>query len=262
MPSLFRTRGPSPVHNLLQPAPCPPLGLHLGLPLLLFMPALLWLSEMRGDLWLADRLYAWQGHAWALRDGFFTESLIHETGRRLSALAWLGVVGLYAASWWKPRLRAWRRPLLYLLVAVALGTGAVSALKHVTDIDCPWSLARYGGSRPYLDLFTARPPGLPRGQCFPAGHASAGYAWVALYFFFGRVRPAWRWRGLVIGLAAGLLFGVAQQLRGAHFLSHDLVTLMIVWGVAVMCHRLFLRAPSRAQPLPGPLAARRQGAAA
>lgn len=259
---MFRNRGSGPVRNPLQAAPDPSLGRHLGLPLLLFVPALLWLSAMHGDLWLADHLYAWQGHAWALRDGFVTESLIHETGKRLSVLAWLGVAGLFVASGWEPRLRAWRRPLLSLLVAVALGTGVVSVLKHVTDIDCPWSLVRYGGQQPYLGLFTPRPLGLPRGQCFPAGHASAGYAWVALYFFFLRVRPAWRWRGLAVGLVAGLLFGVSQQLRGAHFLSHDVSTLMIDWGVAVMCHRLFLRAPSCARSLPGPLAARRQGAAA
>ena len=242
-----------------RPSLSPPrvaLGPHLGMPLLLFLLALCWLVPLRGDIWIADHLYAWQGHAWALRHGFVTQALIHVGGRRLSALAWLGVAVLYAATWRAPRLRAWRRPLLYLLLAVALGTGLVSALKHVTGLDCPWDIDRYGGSNPYLDLFAAYPPGLPRGQCFPAGHASAGYAWVASYFFFLQVRPAWRWHGLGIGLAAGLLFGASQQLRGAHFLSHDVFTLMIDWSVAVAGYSLMLQAPS---PTPGPS---RQGATA
>ena len=97
-------------------------------------------------------------------------------------------------------------------------------------MDCPWDLLRYGGQRPYVELLHLRPIGLTRGACFPAGHASAGYAWMALYFFFLMARPQWRWWGLAAGAGAGLLFGLSQQLRGAHFLSHDLWTAMICWA--------------------------------
>lgn len=234
------------------------------LPLALFLLAAGWLVLLHGDLRIADRLYAWQGHAWALRRNFVTDSLIHVAGKRISALAWLGVAVAYAASWKVARLRAWRQPLLYLLVVVALGTGLVSALKHVTDIDCPWDIDRYGGLRPYINLLGARPPGLPRGLCFPAGHASAGYAWVALYFFFAAVRPAWRLPGLAVGLAVGAVFGFSQQLRGAHFMSHDLFTLAICWCVAVGSRRLLLPASRRAAPRSGaqPMIANRGGAAA
>lgn len=65
--------------------------------------------------------------------------------------------------------------------------------------------------------------------CFPAGHASAGYAWLCLYYFALLWRPSWRWAGLWIGLGAGLVFGISQQLRGAHFLSHDVATALICW---------------------------------
>src|SRR3546814_7721096 len=86
-------------------------------------------------------------------------------------------------------------------------------------------------TRSYHDLLVALPPQAPVGRCFPAGHASAGYAWVALFFFFGGTRPQWRWKGLVAGLCAGLVFGVSQQLRGAHFASHDAWTLMVCWQI-------------------------------
>ena len=41
-------------------------------------------------------------------------------------------------------------------------------------------------------------------------------------------------------LVIGLVFGIAQQLRGAHFLSHDLWALMVCWLVALSLHRLML----------------------
>src|SRR5690606_17472404 len=129
-----------------------------------------------------------------------------------------------------------RRPLLYLLLAVGLSTGTVALLKSWTQMDCPWDLQRYGGLRPFIGLFQPRPAALGHAACFPAGHASAGYGRVALYFFALRLRPQWRWPALAAALAAGLVFGISQQLRGAHFLSHDLWSLMISWTVAVLLY--------------------------
>jgi len=108
-------------------------------------------------------------------------------------------------------------------------------------MDCPWDLLRYGGTHPRVGLFGLRPAGLGRNHCFPAGHASGGYAWLALYFFFLAVRPGWRWAGLAAGACLGLVFGVSQQLRGAHFLSHDLWTIAICWTTALALHVAFRR---------------------
>ena len=84
----------------------------------------------------------------------------------------------------------------------------------------------------FVGLFEARPPDMPSAACFPGGHSSAGYAWVALYFFAWVVRPQLRGRLLATALLAGAIFGAGQQLRGAHFLSHDLWSLGISWLVA------------------------------
>lgn len=209
------------------------LSSHLLWPGLFFIAAITVLGPLHGDLWLADLIYSAEGHAWSLNGHFVTEHLIHIGGKRLSVFAWLGVLLAWLASWRVPVLREWRRPLLYLWLSVLLSTALVSAIKRGSGLDCPWDLLRYGGDRPYFGWFSSRPDGMPAGSCFPAGHASAGYAWVALYFFFLAVRPAWRWRGLAVGLVAGAAFGIAQQLRGAHFVSHDLVTLMICWSLAL-----------------------------
>lgn len=205
---------------------------HLAAPLLVWCAVTVW-AMSGGDFWLADRLYAWQGGRWALQNAYLTERLIHRLGRDASTAAWFGVLALWLVARLRPGLSEWRRPLAYLLLSTVLAIALVSALKSLTDIDCPWDLRRYGGADEFFGLFSQRPPGLGRGRCFPAGHASAGYAWVALYFFLASVQPRWRWFGLSVGLGLGLLFGVSQQLRGAHFLSHDLWTLAIAWSAAL-----------------------------
>lgn len=218
---------------------------HVLWPGLVFAAAVAVLGPLHGDLWIADRLYAIEGHGWSLSHDFVTDQLIHIGGRRISALAWTGVVLAWLASWRVPTLREWRRPLLYLWLSVLLSTALVSAIKRESGLDCPWDLLRYGGDRAYFGWFSARPAWMPHASCFPAGHASAGYAWVALYFVFLAVRPVWKWRGLATGLIVGAIFGIAQQLRGAHFFSHDLWTLMICWSSALLLYAVVL-APRRA----------------
>ena len=209
---------------------------HLLLPLTALLLASVALMAGNGDQWLADLLYHAEGGQWALRDAWVTSDLLHHGGKHLSAsaavLVLLAVLRSCIDARWKPL----RRPLLYLLLALGLSTGVVALLKSWTQMDCPWDLQRYGGANAFIGLFEARPAALGRTACYPAGHASAGYGWVALYFFALRLRPQWRWPALGLALSAGLAFGFAQQLRGAHFLSHDVATLAVSWTVAVLLY--------------------------
>lgn len=198
-----------------------------------------WLTVGGLDFAIADHLYAWEGAHWGLRQHWVTASLVHGGGKGLSIVAWLSVAGFTAATWRRPRWRAWRKPILVLLGSVLASVSLVAAIKHGWSMDCPWSLQRYGGSLPFVGLFQTRPVGMPPGGCFPSAHASTGFAWVALYFFLLQMRPRWRLAGLAIGLTAGSVFAVSQQLRGAHFLSHDATTLMLCWTVALLLHRAF-----------------------
>ena len=213
---------------------------HLWLPLAAFVVASVVLMAFHGDQWLADRLYAMEGNRWALQYAYVTQDVLHAGGRQASKYAWFALVSVLAISAFVPRMREWRRPLLYLLLASLLSTAVVGLLKRWTDMDCPWDLLRYGGDKVYHGLFVQRPSAMGHGTCFPAGHASAGYGWIALYFFFMAVRPGLRWWGLGFALGVGLVFGIAQQLRGAHFLSHDVWTLMICWSTALLLYRLML----------------------
>lgn len=196
------------------------------------------------DFVVADRLFHWEGGDWTFKHHIITESILHNGGRALSeGLGALVILG-FAASLMGSPLCAWRRALGYLVAALAISTLSVAVLKQWVSMDCPWDLARYGGDMPFIGLFEERPARLPDAVCFPAGHASAGYAWLALYFFFKATLPRWRWLGLAIGLSMGLTFGFAQQLRGAHFLSHDLWTLMICWTSSALLARVLLPAPA------------------
>ncbi|MDP5036068.1 MAG: phosphatase PAP2 family protein [Alishewanella sp.] len=211
--------------------------------LLVAYTTLMWMLDYAGgDVWFAHFLYSLEGQQWLLRDHWLTQTVLHEGARSLNYILVLAVLltTLYYG------LQATRYPTkarAYAALSLSLATSffIVAYLKTITNVACPWDLLAFGGSEPYIHYLQIKPSFLPYHRCFPAGHASVGFAWVALYFFFEKTAPTWRYSGLALGLVAGSVLGMAQQLRGAHFLSHDLTTLLLCLGCARFCFMLFFK---------------------
>jgi len=213
---------------------------HLLWPALLFGLAALLLAWSGLDFRVADLLYRLEGGRWALHDHYLTRALLHDGAKEVGRAVVIGLLCVALVSVWHPRLHAWCRPLWYLVVAIPMAVALVGWLKNSGWGLCPWDMARYGGDQPTgLAYFAALPGQTDTGHCFPAGHAAGGYALVALYFFLLQVRPQWALRGLLVGIALGLLLGFDQQLRGAHFLSHDLWTAAVCWFTSLGMYLLF-----------------------
>lgn len=198
-----------------------------------FVPLAILFATTDADLAIAKALFfdgargGWIGaHNW------WVEAFLHTGGRWAIRLVVVAAIACWAASFFSTRLAPVRRPVGYFAMASVLGIGIVGLLKTLTNVDCPWDLLPFGGQFPVVPLFAHRPDGLRMGQCFPAAHASSGYALIALYFAAReRSRAVSRW-GLALGIACGLAFGLAQQSRGAHFMSHDLWSALLVWVIA------------------------------
>jgi len=201
---------------------------HFWLPLLLMSGVLYLLEHSSLDMALARFWYQQEGGAWALRDHWFSYGIMHHWGKRMIIGLGLSCLLLYALSWKVARLRTWRWSLLFTLVAMILVPTTVATLKRLTGVPCPWDLADFGGTLPYLHSFQYT-AAMAAGHCFPAAHASSGFGLLGLYFAFSPFIEKHRYWLLLPGLITGISFGFAQQLRGAHFISHDLWTAFIAW---------------------------------
>jgi membrane-associated PAP2 superfamily phosphatase len=174
-------------------------------------------------------------HGFPLRDHWLLTGVMHEGARFLS---WLLVLGLCLGVWWPvgplTRLDFSRR--LQLACTPLAAALVVSLLKGVSATSCPWDLVDFGGVAHHLPHWRLLVRDGGSGHCFPAGHASSGFAFVGGFLAFRRVdrQIALRWLGG--SLFAGLLLGFAQQMRGAHFMSHTLWTAWICWAVALGVH--------------------------
>jgi membrane-associated PAP2 superfamily phosphatase len=89
-------------------------------------------------------------------------------------------------------------------------------------------------------LLGARPATTHPGRCWPGGHASAGFSLLALFFFLRDRRPRTARIALWVALGAGAVFSVGRMMQGAHFLTHNLWTLLFDWTICVLCYRWVL----------------------
>lgn len=206
---------------------------HVRWPLAVFVPLAAVLAVTDIDVALAQWAFFDARHMhWIGAGNGWVEDVIHTGGRWFVRAVVVLAAAVWLATYVDSSLRKLRRPAAYFVTATVLAIGCVGILKTVTNMDCPWDLTPFGGDFPLVHLFADRADTLRQGRCFPAAHASSGYALVVLYFVWRERSRILARVGLSIGLASGLVFGIAQQSRGAHFLSHDVWSAFIVWCIA------------------------------
>jgi membrane-associated PAP2 superfamily phosphatase len=215
---------------------------HCLYPFIALMILSLTISMFQLDLKLADYFYSLQGNSWAWKNIWITETFFHKGGRALSLILALGVMFLAIASYQHKALLKHQKALLYLFLATAGASLMVSLLKSLLGVSCPWEFSRYGGKLDYSPVLEQLI--LHNGEgCFPAGHATAGYAWISLYGLCYQSRL--RWIGLTVPLVLGFTLGLVQQIRGAHFISHDLWALAVCWFFSLGLYLFMFRNTSK-----------------
>lgn len=184
------------------------------------------------DRWLASAFGNADG--FALRHQWFLLNVMHEGARRL---AWLLMLALTVGIWWPFGIlrRLHSRQRVQLVISTLVSLLLINLLKYGSTSSCPWELQEFGGVARYVSHWALGVADGGSGRCFPAGHASAGFAFVGGFFVLRQAQTqAARW-WLAGALLAGLALGVAQQVRGAHFMSHTLWTGWVCWCACWLC---------------------------
>lgn len=250
--------------------PSEPLGtgrkaVHPLLAALLIVLGLTLLWDGSGaDMWVMQWFGTPQG--FALRHQWWLQTVLHDGLRRLCTGLWAGLAlwALWPAlrqRWYRSHIGPLdRRPgipsaeRLWVCLLVGASVLAVNAIKFASHTSCPWDLSLFGGQAPYVSHWNFTLYDHGPGHCFPSGHALSGFAFVALCLPWlmppkGAVRPSapgWCW--LALACAIGTLAGAVQTLRGAHYPSHVLWTLLICSAIALMGWKTLQWASARRKP--------------
>ena len=204
-------------------------------------PVLLWTvaSFVLLVLWDFSGLDLWMAHWFGNRSGFaleahwFWRDTLHDRIRHLPwllELALLIAIGLPFGN--LKKISRARRAQFGLTTLAALLV--VSGIKTWSNTSCPWDLQQFGGVANYISHWALGVKDGGNGGCFPAGHASAGFAFIGGFFAFRHSVPNSAWRWFAGAMLVGLILGIAQQVRGAHYMSHTFWTAWLCWTSAAL----------------------------
>ncbi len=209
------------------------------------------------DITVARWLAGPAGFPW--RDHWLTAGVLHGGIRYL---AWALLAALMAGLWrpWGPLRSLSKAQQLWMLGTTLVCVALIPLLKRMSATSCPWSLAEFGGSvARYVPHWVSGVTDGGPGGCFPSGHVSTAFSFLAAWFVLRDAAPSAARRWLAVTVAAGLVLGAVQVARGAHYPSHPLWTAWICWVVCALsfhvlrpqAYRLKVRGTGRTPAAPG-----------
>lgn len=194
------------------------------------------------DIAIQDHLYVFQEERWILdRDDELTRLLFYDGIKKVFiAFTITTLISLFFIKR-VPVLKIYQQGIIILLISCISIPLLVGGLKALTNTPCPKNIGHYGGDYPYVSVFSRYPENFHKTKkvkCYPAGHASGGFALLSLFFLFRKRRN--RLAALGFALLIGWTIGIYKMLIGDHFFSHTFITMLLAW-LAILVVVRFVR---------------------
>ena len=132
-------------------------------------------------------------------------------------------------------VQEYKKGLIIVLLAAILVPSIVGSLKAISNTPCPCNIVHFNGTYPEIKAFDSYPKDFiqtSKAKCWPAGHASGGFALMALFFLFKTAKN--QKRALIAALIVGWSMGTYKMLLGDHFLSHTIITMLMAWLIILI----------------------------
>ena len=139
----------------------------------------------------------------------------------------------------KRLIQEYKKGLIIVLLSAIFVPLMIGSLKAISNTPCPCNIVNFNGVYPDIKVFDSYPKDFiqpSKAKCWPAGHASGGFALMALFFLFKT--PKNQKKALIGALIVGWSMGSYKMLLGDHFLSHTLITMIMAWLIILIIVKL------------------------
>ena len=188
------------------------------------------------DFVVQNTFFDFKTHSWMLNSYIQPYRFIFYDGIKklliLLAFSFLLVLIFFRK---KKLIQEYKRGMIIVILSALLVPLVVSSLKKYTNMPCPKSIVKYGGIYPHTKVWEHYPKTFvapQREKCWPAGHASGGFALLSLFFLFKTRKN--RWISLGVALLVGWSMGLYKMIIGDHFLSHTVITMIMAWLIILI----------------------------
>jgi len=213
--------------------------------ILMFLIILFGLTDI--DVYIQNYFYDSTAHKWILNSNLQPYKFIFYDGAKkfliLIAVGFL-VVLLFFRS--KKVIKEHTKGIIIVILSAIIVPITVGMLKKSTNMPCPKNEILYGGKMPRTAVWQSyKEPysKMEKISCWPAGHASGGFALMSLFFLFKSRRR--KWIALATGVTVGWIMGIYKMLIGDHFFSHTVITMVLAWLLILIIAKIVECIPQR-----------------
>ena len=139
----------------------------------------------------------------------------------------------------KKIIQEYKKGLIIVLLSAIFIPLMIGSLKAISNTPCPCNIVNFDGIYPDIKVFDSYPKDFvqpSKAKCWPAGHASGGFALMAFFFLFKTQLN--KKRALGVALVVGWSMGLYKMLLGDHFLSHTIITMIMAWVIILIIVKL------------------------
>jgi len=209
---------------------------HIFFTTIILVATIVFFGASDVDTLLQDKFFDTQTHKWILDWGAQPYKLIFYDGAKRVLIVIAVLVLLSSLIFRKTELvRSYKKGLIIFILSAIFIPSIVGELKSTTNMPCPRDEIRYGGIYPKTAVwehFENKELSEKTVKCWPGGHASGGFALLSLFFLFKTKRA--RVAGFVVAQLVGWSMGTYKMLIGDHFLSHNLITMILAWLIVLI----------------------------
>uniref|UniRef100_UPI0040477BE5 phosphatase PAP2 family protein n=1 Tax=Aliarcobacter sp. TaxID=2321116 RepID=UPI0040477BE5 len=202
--------------------------------LLIAVITLFQVSEL--DIFIQNFFYNFETKTWLVDKNEPILKFLLYDGLKV-ALILFAIAILFSLIFFKKKkfIQEYKKGLIIVLLSAILIPLSIGSLKAITNTPCPCNIIHFNGTYPDLKVFDSYPKDFiqtSKAKCWPAGHASGGFALMALFFLFKS--PTNQKRALIGALVIGWSMGTYKMLLGDHFLSHTIITMIMSWLIILL----------------------------
>jgi len=187
------------------------------------------------DFMIQNHLYNFNTHTWLLnRDAEPYRFIFYIAAKKIIII--FGLILLFSVIFLKNNfVKTHKKGMIVVILSLIFVPVIVGFLKKETNMPCPKNEIHYGGTMPKTAVWKSyKIPynQMPKIKCWPAGHASGGFALMSLYFLFRKKRN--KILGLIFGFTMGWIMGIYKMFIGDHFFSHNIITMLLAWLIILI----------------------------
>jgi membrane-associated PAP2 superfamily phosphatase len=212
---------------------------QLKITTLLLILSIILLGVSSIDVVIADKFYNPNTQSWILDKELQPYKFIFYDGIKklliLLALLFLGSLIFFRKS---SLIQHYKKGIILVILSAIMVPLVVGGFKKITNMPCPKNEISYGGTYPSTKVWESYPQTFQpcnKTCCFPAGHASGGFALLSLFFLFKSRRN--KILAIIGALTIGWSMGLYKMLIGDHFFSHTVITMILAWLIILFIQK-------------------------